>query len=185
MNYHYSSLLHLPYILLSDELKASRRDAHGDHLEGLLWFSCNPVIERTAIKQSAPPLRFAYSGDEVLPWRGVAKTVGFTSGVMRRLEKSGRAMGALPSQWLAKRGNLALPRVQDIEILYAGGWHGVDRTALHVERVEGGAVRLLGPGGEVAVVLRQRTPQGYYAYATNADTCQLQNLLADEHRKAG
>lgn len=185
MNYHYSSLLHLPYILLSGELKSSRREAHGDHREGLLWFSNNPVMERTAMKHSAPSIRFAYDGREVRPWRAVAKEVGFTSSVMRRLEKSGRAMGALPSQWLAMRGKLALEKVGDIEILYAGGWHGVERAALHVEGVEGGAVRLSGPGGEVAIVVRQRTIEGYYAYATSSDRWRLANLLSGEYRRAG
>lgn len=185
MNLHYSSLLHLPYILLSDELQASRRDAHGDHAEGLLWFSTNTVMERTALKQAAPAIRFSCNTDVIRPWREVAKAVGFSSGVMRRLEKSGRDMGAIPSQWRAMRGDLPLSRVASIEVLDARGWHGVERAALRVERVRGGAVQLLGPGGLVAVVARKRTPEGYFAYATNKDTCTPDNLVMEALRAVG
>jgi len=184
MNYHYSSLLHLPYILLSEELKASRKDAHGDHQAGLLWFSSNPVMEATAVKQSAPPVRFASDADTIGPWQAAARSVGFRSGVMRRLMRSGRKMGAVPGEWRAMVGSLPLSAVTSIEVRFAGGWHAVERSALDVEHVQGGAVRLTGPSGLVAIVIRQQTREGYWAYATNEGLCQPANLLTNALREA-
>ena len=184
MNYHYSSLLHLPYILLSEELKASRKDAHGDHQAGLLWFSSNPLMEATAVKHNAPPIRFASDADTIGPWQTVARSVGFSSGVMRRLMRSGRKMGAVPGEWRAMVGSLPLSAVTSIEVRYAGGWHAVERSALHVECVEGGAVQLSGANGLAAIVVRQQTRQGYWAYATNELLCQPSNLLNADWREA-
>jgi hypothetical protein len=184
MNYHYSSLLHLPYILLSEELKASRKDAHGDHQAGLLWFSRNPVMEATAVKQNATPVRFASDADTIGPWQAVARSVGFSSGVMRRLMRSGRKMGAVPGQWRAMVGSLPLSAVTSIEVRYAGGWHAIERSTLHVDHVAGGAVRLTSPNGLVGIVIRQQTREGYWAYATNEGLCQPANLLPNALREA-
>ena len=184
MNYHYSTLLHLPFILSSETLQASRRDAHGDHDAGLLWFSTNKTMERTALKGSVGAIRYCCAGDEVQPWRGVARSVGFCSGTMRRLEASGRKMGATPSEWRAMVGNMDLSDVDRIEVRIAGGWHGVERAALHVEDVAGGAVLLHGPGGLVATVVRHRTADGYFAYATNSDSCRMDRLLCTALREA-
>lgn len=184
MNHHYSSLLHLPYILLSEELEASRKDAHGSHQAGLLWFSRNPVMEATAVKQNAPPIRFASDADTIGPWQAVARSVGFSSSVMRRLMRSGRKMGAVPGEWRAMVGALPMSAVTSIEVRAAGGWHAIERSALHVEHVEGGAVRLTGPNGLVAIVIRQQTRQGYWAYASNERLCQPANLLSSALREA-
>ena len=184
MNHHYSSLLHLPYILLSDALNASRRDAHGPHSNGLLWFSTNRVMEATAFKRSAPPIRFLSALDRIGDWQAAARSVGFSSAVMRRLERSGRQMGATPSEWRAMVGNMDLSDVDRIEVRIAGGWHGVERAALHVEDVAGGAVLLHGPGGLVATVVRHRTADGYFAYATNSDSCGMDGLMCTALRAA-
>ena len=184
MNYHYSTLLHLPFILSSETLQASRRDAHGDHDAGLLWFSTNKTMERTALKGSVGAIRYCCAGDEVQPWRDVARSVGFCSGTMRRLEASGRKMGATPSEWRAMVGDLPLARVEQIQFYDGRDWHGLNRNALRVETGLGDAVHLFGPGGLVAVVARRRTSEGYFAYATHSDLYSPDNLVFDRRRSA-
>lgn len=180
MNRHYTTLLHLPYILESGSLRASRRTAHGDHDAGLLWFSINSIQEASAIKGTATPVRLSYSGEKVTSWQRVAKSVGFSSAVIRRLERSGRQMGAKPGEWRALVGDVALDDIDAIEVSIAGGWHAVERDALRVTRLKSGAVQLHGPGGVVATVARQRTIEGYFAYATCATELDPGRLLADD-----
>ena len=185
MNFHYSTLLHLPFILESEVLQASRRDAHGAHAAGLLWFSTNLVMERTALKKNAIPVRFKSQSAPVCDWRTVTKAVGFSTAVMRRLERSGRAMGGLPHQWRALIGDLPLSAVDRIELLNEGAWQEVDRDALMVSRVSDDALRLDGPGGLVAVVARQKTAEGYFAYATNQALCNPGNLVSTVYLETG
>lgn len=177
MNYHYTTILHLPYILMSDVLQASRRNAHGDHREGLLWFSTNRTMEKTASKGDVAMVRFSSLDPRVGGWRLLGREIGYSSGVIRRLEKSGRKMGAAPNEWLAMTGNLELSNVETIELQGARGWQRLDRGTLRVERLEGGSVRLLGPSGVAAMIGRKKTAEGYYAYATNSATYRPGSLL--------
>lgn len=177
MNYHYSTILHLGFVLLSQELLPSRRNAHGDHKEGLLWFSDNSAMEMTALKGDVDMIRFGSRHSGIGNWQKVGRQVGYGSSVIRRLEKSGRKMGARPSEWKAMRGELSLTDVEVIELKGALGWQKLDRAALRVERLESGLVQLIGPKGLAAIVGRKRTPEGYYAYATNRQSYWPDNLV--------
>ncbi|MEI2422539.1 hypothetical protein V6O07_19835 [Arthrospira platensis SPKY2] len=145
--YHYTTLLHLPFILASGWLDPSRREAHGDHFGGLLWFSSNETLERSALKADVPTLRFAYGRANLAPWRVAAGRVGFTAGQMRRLEKNGRAMGACPSEWYALVGGLSLALIERLELRWRGQWREVHPAGLEVERVRDQAVMLKTPAG--------------------------------------
>jgi hypothetical protein len=74
-------------------------------------------------------------------------------------------------------GDLSLEDVSVIEMKGARGWHGLDRDALRVERLEGGSVQLFGEDGLAAIVARQRTPDGYFAYGTNAALYRPERIL--------
>lgn len=135
-------------------------------------------MERTAWKGDVAMIRFGSMDRRIMGWRIVGKNVGFTSGLIRRLEKSGRKMGAAPNEWRAMKGGLALEHVATIEVKVASGWEVLDRDALQVERLAGDSVQLIGSTGLAAIVGRKRTCEGYYAYATNCDSHQPENLLS-------
>lgn len=149
MNYHYTTLLHLPHILVKGWLHPSRADAHGQHAGGLLWFSRNEVLERSAYKADVPMVRFSSTRAGVLPWKLAAAQVGFTAGQMRRLEKSGRAMGASPSEWYALVGGLSLAMIDSLELRWQGQWQMVSPDGLEVVTEDTGALTLHSPAGVV------------------------------------
>lgn len=134
-------------------------------------------MERSALKGDIPMVRFASNNQGLIRWRNAAKEVGFSNAVMRRLEASGRKMRAVPSEWWAIVGDLTLEEVDRIELLGAHGWVGLDRAALCVEKAEGGSVRLSGPGGLAAFVVRKQNTEGCSAYATNNASLNSENLL--------
>jgi len=177
MKYHYTTIMHLAFILLDGHLKPSRREAHGDHREGLLWFSTNNRMEMTARKGLAAMIRFGTNDERIKHWRPQARRVGFDSGTMRRLERSGRKMGAKPSEWLAMNGALSIEDVAIIEMNVESGWESLDLDNIRVKPVAGGAVELIGVAGLAAVVARQRTPEGYFAYGTNAALYRPERIL--------
>jgi len=184
MNFHYSTILHLPYILKAETLLPSRKEAHGNHRAGLLWFSTNIGMERTAYKSDVAPIRMGCSDAAIQPWRPIAQSIGYSNATMRRLEASGRKMGARPSDWQAMVGPLPLDRVETLEIYDARGWRELDRAALFVEGDECGVVQLFGVGGLAAIVSRQQTSEGYFAYATSSDSYAPRNLYSLRRQSA-
>lgn len=181
--YHYTSLLHLPFILLDNQLAPSRRDAHGNHRAGLLWFSQNARMEPTARKGDIVPVRFRSTNPSIVAWRQAARAVGFESGTMRRLERSGRAVGATPGQWRAKIGGLIRP--DNLEIRLQGEWKHINPGSLKVAVGQRNALELWGAGGLVLVSGRQRTEEGYFLYASAASLYTPDNLLTPALAEAG
>ena len=177
MNYHYTTAVHLAFILQSGVLKPSRREAHGSHTEGLLWFSTNTSQERTAYKRVAHPVRIASRDPGIQPWRRVAKRVGFTSGTMRRLEASGRKMGAIPGEWQAMTGPIALSTVEAIELRLGGRWQTLNPAVLRAEQDGDSAVRLFGPGGIAVFAIRKRSEEGFFVYGADSAFYRAENLL--------
>ena len=182
MVFHYSTLLHLAYILDSGVLVPSRREAHGNHRFGLLWFSRNGVMERTALKSDAPMVRFGSEDPRITPWKPMARKAGYTSGVIRRLEKSGRKAGATPSDWLAVNESLPIEDMS-IEVQIGGKWLNVNRSQLTTVRGANGTLELAGAEGTVAVVGRTMSQEGVYLYGTAADLMQPENLLDGAKRR--
>lgn len=171
MFYHYTSLLHLPFILLDGQLKPSRRQAHGPHSQGLLWFSVNRERERSVGHEGVPLVRFASEDGQIETWRKAAKSVGFSQATMRRLELSGRKMGSAPTEWRAKVGGCSLEATLSLEIYFsAWGWQPVERSVLCVESQRDGSLLLVGPGGTVVHVIRGRAVDGMHAYAANRES---------------
>ena len=177
MNYHYTTAVHLGFILESGLLKPSRREAHGNHTEGLLWFSTNKSLERTAYKRGMHAVRFASSHVDIEPWQRVAKRVGFSSGTLRRIQATGRKMGAVPGEWRAMTGQLAVADVDAIEMQVAGRWQTLNPSVLQTEADGESAVRLFGPGGLAVCAVRTRTEEGFYMYGVNSAFYRPENLL--------
>lgn len=184
MYFHYTSVMHLPFILESDRLVPSRRQAHGDHRFGLLWFSANTKIEPTAWKSDVAVARLGSNEHRIRPWREVARRAGFSSAVIRRLEASGRKTGAVPGEWFAAKAALPI-REMSLEVLLNGRWEPIAWEEMESERVGGAEIALFGPGGLVAVVQRTRSGEGYWCYATNRALYSPGHLVAGGRRLSG
>jgi hypothetical protein len=171
---HYSTALHLPWILASDALLPSRADAHGRDHRGVLWFSTNPDHERSANKRGArngegvPRVRFATEHAQAMPWRAVARRAGYSHAVAARLEAAGRRMGAAPSEWWARLLPLPLSLVAAIEWNDSGVWQPLDLARLHAEVIGPGAMRMHMSATHFYDVVRTRWADGEWAYATRA-----------------
>jgi len=177
MKYHYTSILHFPFIVHSGKLRRSRRRAHGNHRRGLLWFSDNPVMEGTARKEHGAAVRFGSRASDIERWRNVAKAAGYGNAVMSGLERSGRKMGATPGQWWATGRDVDLDEIEVIEIRLHGQWWPIDLSVLNIREAQADVLELRGPGGLAAIVGRRRTASGFYLYGMNKDSYRPGNVL--------
>lgn len=184
--YHYSTVLHLPFILASGELQPSRADSHGHNHLGVLWFSSNTALERTIVKRGtapgfAPPyVRWRVAADEAVRWPQIGRLAGYRQHTIRGLEHAGRAMGALPGEWWGQLSAYRLERPNGLEVRVGSRWMALHGAALSVEpvRVAGlEGLRLWAGGDRICDVARMRAPDGAWGYATNTATARFDLLL--------
>lgn len=119
MVYHYTSeTQHLPLILESGHLEPSNAGAPDE--SPLLWFSRSHIWEATATKMIMTEaglklltreqqlelfgcVRFILPADDrrLLEWKEACQLAGTPRIKRRRMEKTGKKLGASPSDWLA------------------------------------------------------------------------------------
>jgi hypothetical protein len=184
--YHHSTLMHLPFVLASGELRPSRADVHGQGQRGLLWFSANARLEASAVKRGPkarradyPRVRFTIDVAHAMHWTRAAKLAGYSTAVQWRLEAAGRRLGASPSEWWARLDPLSITNVSEIDVFVAKRWIALDRAELRVEQRSDEAARLH-VHGLAYEVERVRLASGEWAYAARLD--QLHGVV---HRLAG
>jgi hypothetical protein len=184
--YHYSTVLHLPFILASGELQPSRPDSHGHGHHGVLWYSTNAQLERTIVKRGtapdfAPPyVRWRVAADEAVRWPQIGRLAGYRQHTIRGLEAAGRAMGARPGEWWGQLSPYRLDRPNGLEVRVGSRWMALHGAALGVEpvRVAGlEGLRLRVGGNRVCDVVRIRASDGAWGYATNTATARFDHLL--------
>lgn len=184
--YHYSTVLHLPFILASGELQPSRPDSHGQNHLGVLWFSSSATLERTIVKRGtapgfAPPyVRWRVAADEAVRWPQIGRLAGYRQHTIRGLEHAGRAMGATPGEWWGQLSAYRLERPNGLEVRVGSRWMALHWVALSVEpvRVAGlEGMRLRAGGDRICDVARMRAPDGAWGYATNTATARFDLLL--------
>lgn len=112
-------------------------------------------------------IRFAASDDIGREWTEIARGVGFSSGTMRRLAKSGRKIGAIPAQWRATVDAVPIASVVSIEARTGLGWCELDQAQLLPVACGGDRAELFYHDKRVLIAARQKTSDGFYAYATN------------------
>jgi hypothetical protein len=183
--YHYSTVLHLPFILHAGALEPSRADAHGGGHRGVLWFTTNSRLEATVAKKTLgairpPYLRWAVAAPSSLRWPAIGRAAGYGATTIRGLERAGRAMGGVPSEWWGQLGPLGLENARALELLYSGSWLPLDTRGLAVEEVAGRygpMLRLTDHGERVVDVGRVRHESGEWAYLANTATARFDRLV--------
>lgn len=116
----------------------------------VVWFSAAQTWEPTATKMLADArgrpvrratmaemdrmagglFRFARSSDGLVPWPDLARAARIHTGMARRMEKAGREIGALPSDWYGHLGPVSLSQVASIERFQGGRWSQVHVDSL-------------------------------------------------------
>ena len=184
--FHYSTVLHLPFILASGELQPSRPESHGEHQRGVLWYSTNASLERTIVKRGtapgfAPPyVRWRVAADEAVRWPQIGRLAGYRQHTIRGLEHAGRVMGATPGEWWGQLSPYRLDRPNGLEVRVGSSWMALHGAALSVApvRVAGlDGLRLKAGGDRICDVARMRAPDGAWGYATNNATARFDLLL--------
>jgi hypothetical protein len=184
--YHYSTALHLPFILRAGALIASREDAHGVGHRGVLWFSTNAHLERTVVKRMAggvvpPYVRWqVVDAAQTLRWPAIGRAAGYRATTIRGLERAGRVMGGVPSEWWGQFEVLPLDRVASLEVRCGARWLEIDTHSLRVEAFDRAGhelLRLSVDGATVCEVARLQTGEGEWAYATHAATARFDRLI--------
>lgn len=185
--FHYTTALHLPFILATGALLPSRADAHGAGQRGVLWFSSNTAMERTVVKRrmagcvTPPYIRWRVSAPEALHWPQIGRHAHYPQHTIRGLEQAGRRMGGIPGEWWGQLDRLSLSDCPSLEVRHLGAWRVLDPMRLSVTSLHhpsGQVIRMTLDGRPLMVVLRKAAADGAWAYATDTATAEFERLGA-------
>ncbi|UWU29139.1 hypothetical protein N2600_03975 [Rhizobium sp. WSM1274] len=173
--YHYTSSMHLPWILASGELRPSGNNIRNFPSPDFVWATTTVDGDRTASASTSHrayragmmlQVRVTFDASHFFAWQEVGvKFPQWTGAHIGTLEASARAMRSNPATWLCRDQPLSLQHAMafDIRSYASSKWRALRSTDVRIIR-ENGLWLAMDFGGKVFASHQSPASQGAFGY---------------------